>query len=349
MRTVRLAVIETRLNTGVNGLSTDPFLPTFRFDDLVASIESWLAYYERLVQRAAESGAEMVLLTEDFTHVGLVSTYLDDPRVFRAAAEHQAQLVPRRLGALAARLRLHVAACFFAAEGELVRNIAELFGPDGRSLGRYRKVHLPPSERWLVAAGRGYPVFETDVGRIGMLICYDQTWPEPFAALCLGGAELVLHPSAATIPAYRMLCRSADHHVFYASACARGSAIAAPVARILACAAGSDPELIAADLDRSLLSFGDERYYDSLYSGIADHRTRELRDRRPLTYDILTAAEPPVLSLDACPRPTSDAEEVAAIYRRHRQAHLDAVEGRVEPYHWEYWRMGRPRREDAGS
>ena len=279
-----------------------------------------------------------MLLTEDFTHVGLAATFLDDRSVFRRVAEHQAEVVPRRLAALARRLGRHLAGSYYAAEGDLVRNVCDLFGPDGSRLGRYRKVHLPEYERWQVAAGDDFPVFETDLGRIGLLICYDQNWPEAFAALALGGAEVVLHPSAETIPEYRMLCRSVDHHVFYASACPRGSAIASPVQTMLARSTGKDPEVIAAELSAPLIAFGDERYYDALYSGIREHRLRELRYRLPDTYGILVDREPPVLTTAAVPAAPSSDDEVARIYEHHRAARLAAARGLEEPCHWDYWR-----------
>ena len=343
MRTFTLAIVEARENTGVAGLHTDPFLPDFRFDDLLASADSWLSRHEGLVEQAAGKGARLILLTEDITHVGLAATFLDDPSIFRRVAERQADVVPRRLSALAARLGVHVAASYFAAEGNLVRNFAELFGPDGRSAGRYRKVHMPDYERWLATEGSAFPVFATDLGRVGMLICYDQNWPEAFASLALGGAEIVLHPSAATVRDYRMLCRSADHHVFYAAASPRGSMITSPMETIVARSTGKDPEIILGELDGSLVDYGDERYYDALYSGIRSHRWRELRHRRPETYGALVDRTPPVFADAGAPALAEAKEQVAAIYARHRASHLAAVRGAAEPYHWDYWRDGEPR------
>jgi hypothetical protein len=70
-------------------------------------VQKWLLWCEVLASRAAEQGAGMVVMTEDLTHVGLTLTYLDDPSVFRRIADHQAEVVPRRLGSLAARLGVH--------------------------------------------------------------------------------------------------------------------------------------------------------------------------------------------------------------------------------------------------
>ena len=76
-------------------------------------------------------------------------------------------------------------------------------GPEGRRynaavcvsgdgvLGHHRKVHLPPGERFAYTAGDRFAAFDTPVGRIGMLICYDKLFPEAARALALDGAQIV--------------------------------------------------------------------------------------------------------------------------------------------------------------
>jgi N-carbamoylputrescine amidase len=58
-------------------------------------------------------------------------------------------------------------------------------------LGRQRKVHLPPAERFAYTAGDGFAAFDTPAGRIGMLLCYDKLFPEAARALALDGAQIV--------------------------------------------------------------------------------------------------------------------------------------------------------------
>jgi nitrilase len=86
-------------------------------------------------------------------------------------------------------------------------------GPDGRVyssavcvtgggiLGHHRKVHLPPSEAKLFTPGDSFRAFDTPVGRVGMLICYDKVFPEAARALALDGAQIVA--SLAAWPACR--------------------------------------------------------------------------------------------------------------------------------------------------
>ena len=58
-------------------------------------------------------------------------------------------------------------------------------------LGRHRKVHLPPAERFAYSAGDGFAAFDTPAGRLGMLLCYDKLFPEAARALALDGAETI--------------------------------------------------------------------------------------------------------------------------------------------------------------
>src|SRR6266511_2896163 len=81
-------------------------------------------------------------------------------------------------------------------------NSAVVIEGDGMIAGKYRKTHIPHVgpcfwEKFYFKPGNlGYPVFETSVGRIGLIICYDRHFPEIGRALGLKGAELVFNPSA---------------------------------------------------------------------------------------------------------------------------------------------------------
>jgi predicted amidohydrolase len=56
-------------------------------------------------------------------------------------------------------------------------------------------VHLPAAERWCLRCGDGFPVFETDLGTVGMLICYDILFPGAARCLALNGAEILFNPT----------------------------------------------------------------------------------------------------------------------------------------------------------
>ncbi|MCQ2248230.1 MAG: carbon-nitrogen hydrolase family protein [Treponema sp.] len=74
-------------------------------------------------------------------------------------------------------------------------NTAVLVGPDGY-VGKYRKVHQPADELHVYYGGDDFPVFDTAIGKIGMLICYDKWFPESTRELALKGAQIMILPTA---------------------------------------------------------------------------------------------------------------------------------------------------------
>jgi len=74
-------------------------------------------------------------------------------------------------------------------------NTAVMQDPEGRVIASYDKTHLPPAEARCIAPGADLPVFDTPIGKIGLLICWDIVFPEPFAVLALKGAQIVFQPT----------------------------------------------------------------------------------------------------------------------------------------------------------
>jgi predicted amidohydrolase len=79
-------------------------------------------------------------------------------------------------------------------------------------LGRHRKVHVPPGEAGRFAAGEGFAAFETPVGRLGMLLCYDKVFPEAARELALDGAEVIASLAAWPICRVRPARRIVGDH-----------------------------------------------------------------------------------------------------------------------------------------
>ena len=98
---------------------------------------------------------------------------------------------------------------------------AVLISPSGNIVGVYRKIHLWEKERTFFTPGRGYPVFKTKFGKIGLGICYDLEFPEAARALALQGAEIIFFSSAQPSPMENhvdtyILSRAAENCVFVA-------------------------------------------------------------------------------------------------------------------------------------
>ncbi len=157
-----------------------------------------------LAEVAAERGARVVAFPEGFAW----PWFLREAGDARAAL---AQTVPgpavEALQAVAQRRGVVVVAPVFERtfEGTLY-NSAVVVDADGALLGSQRLVHVPDvrdhMERDYFAPGdRGFPVFKTQHVQLGVLLCWDNFFPEGMRALALAGAELVLCPTANTVPA----------------------------------------------------------------------------------------------------------------------------------------------------
>lgn len=132
--------------------------------------------------------SDIVLLPEGITVVGTNKRYVD-------VGETVPGPTTARLGEFARKHRTYIAAGIYEREGPVVYNTAVLIDREGNLAGKYRKVYLPHAEiEDGLTPGSDYPVFRTDFGAVGMMICYDVFYADPARALALKGAEVVLLP-----------------------------------------------------------------------------------------------------------------------------------------------------------
>jgi len=100
------------------------------------------------------------------------------------------------------RTNSYIASGFNEREGFKLFNSAVLVGPGGL-IGKYRKIHLFYNEKDIFSAGDlGVPVFETPIGKIAMLVCFDWIFPEVWRIAALKGADIVCHCSALVLPGF---------------------------------------------------------------------------------------------------------------------------------------------------
>jgi N-carbamoylputrescine amidase len=154
---------------------------------------------EGQIRAAASQGARLILLQE--LHNGAYFCQIEDPGCF-----DQAESVPgpssRRLGELARALGLVIVASLFERRAAgLYHNTAVVFDADGSLAGTYRKMHIPDDpgyyEKYYFTPGDlGFEPIDTAVGRLGVLVCWDQWYPEAARLMTLAGAELLLYPTA---------------------------------------------------------------------------------------------------------------------------------------------------------
>lgn len=294
-----------------------------------------------LASQAGKAGADLVVTGEDIASLGYALTYLDDPSVFRTLAAETAAFAIEAAGEVAARHGMHIVACFFEPDGDQIHNTAALFGRDGSVTGRYHKVHLPVYESWLVTPGDSFRAFETDIGIVSMLICYDDMWCESSACCALNGARIICHPSAYSPPEYRVRTRSMDAQVFYITSTRSKSRICAPDATILGdCGEGRDA-VVTAEVDIEAASLAPVNFWEYLYSGIRDHRERHLKLRRADAYRVLTVGRPPALNSYPPGGLRNTPEAIREVYEKQVEDYRRGLRGEKQIYTWD-WSEAKP-------
>jgi predicted amidohydrolase len=158
-----------------------------RPDQTHSAAESVRQFLET-VEATVRGKTDLILLPEGITVVGTGKTY---PEV----AETIPGPTTARLGELARKHSSYVAAGMYEREGTAIYNTAVLIDRAGNVEGKYRKVYLPREEVEAgLTPGSDYPVFRTDFGTVGLMICYDVFFADPARALATKGAELILMP-----------------------------------------------------------------------------------------------------------------------------------------------------------
>jgi predicted amidohydrolase len=147
------------------------------------SVRQFIAAAEQIRERT-----DIVVLPEGITVVGTNKKYSE-------VAETIPGATTARLGELARKRSSYIAAGIYEREGAAVYNTAVLIDRAGEVVGKYRKVYLPREEVEAgLTPGSAYPVFRTDFGTVGLMICYDVFFADPARALAAAGAEIILMP-----------------------------------------------------------------------------------------------------------------------------------------------------------
>lgn len=168
-RPVRMATVKYRPPTG-------------------STVEKNLEGFGQYIGKAAALKADIVCLPEGITQVGTGKSYAE-------CAEPVPGPTTEFLGKLARTHRMYIVAGITEREKDTIYNTAVLLDRSGKLAGTYRKVCLPREEiDGGVTPGEEFRAFDTDFGRIGIMICWDVAFPEPARQLMLEGAEVIFLP-----------------------------------------------------------------------------------------------------------------------------------------------------------
>jgi predicted amidohydrolase len=171
------------------------------------------ARFEQLARQAAAGGANLIVTPECY-----LDGYMGSPN-FRPGMTREKMLQShtepidgptlRKVAALARELKVHLLFGFSERRNGGLFNTMALFLPDGSLAGRYSKSHPLPGE--LYEPGSELPVFDTALGRMGVLICFDRQPPENARILALKGAQFIV------VPAYGKIREAMDEDLMMQS------------------------------------------------------------------------------------------------------------------------------------
>lgn len=166
-------------------------------DDPQANLDRTIA----CIEAAAQDGAQIICTQELFKTRYFCQTMESENFELAEAIEQDAPIV-NTLSKLAADLNIVLIGSLFEKRAlGLYHNTAAVIDADGSYLGKFRKMHIPQdpgyTEKFYFTPGDlGYPVFHTSYAKIGVLICWDQWFPEAARIIALNGCEIIFYPTA---------------------------------------------------------------------------------------------------------------------------------------------------------
>jgi N-carbamoylputrescine amidase len=154
---------------------------------------------EKYVRQAADMGGQIILLPELFERQYFCQERQYGYYSYALSAEENPAVC--RMRELARELSLVIIVSFYEKSGNVLYNSAAVVDADGSLLGVYRKTHIPDDhfyqEKFYFTPGdTGFTVWDTQYGKVGVGICWDQWFPETARCLALKGADVILYPTA---------------------------------------------------------------------------------------------------------------------------------------------------------
>jgi predicted amidohydrolase len=233
-----------------------------------------------------------------------------DNNVFPEIVRWGFLLWEERLSQIAAKHAMNIVACYYKPYCGAIYNTASVFDRKGNIIGEYRKTHLPSFEQFQVAEGDSIHTVNTDIGKIGIMICYDIMFPSATEALSVLGAEIVFHPTFGygwydSIGEATLRTRASDGSFYLVTAkdyrynAAGKSGVIDPWGHVLVDAAYAPNVLVSYKADLDIKKTQPEWYLQSFITGQTDMRVRHGLERRPELYGAVTEKGPLKYSIPA--------------------------------------------------
>nr|WP_173435209.1 N-carbamoylputrescine amidase [Selenomonas ruminantium] len=166
---------------------------------MVAGVSENINKAEQLVRKAAEQGAQIILLPELFERPYFCQQRQYDFYDYATSVEENQAV--QHFRPIAKELAVAMPISFYEKDGTRLFNSIAMLDADGSVMGVYRKTHIPDDhyyqEKFYFTPGNtGFKVWDTRYGKVGVGICWDQWFPEAARAMALQGAEILLYPTA---------------------------------------------------------------------------------------------------------------------------------------------------------
>ena len=260
----------------------------------------------RLLEEAGRQGADIVATPECFEGVNY-NPFCENRRTRIALIEEIPGPTYERIAAIARKYDMNIVTNNIEKEHDKLYNTSTLIDRKGKIVGKYRKIHLPPMETWYATAGDEFTVLESDVGKIGFATCYDIKFPEQCRAMALNGADIIFHQTEGwgfrtnDMGEALVRVRAAENSVYLAvakniqsvNAKYAKSCIISNKGQILAEAGGMKEKVVTAEIEPDF-DCTDQEDFNTLFSGIEELRARDLLERRPSLYKVLSDEKVPL-------------------------------------------------------
>ena len=289
--------------------------------------EAFLRPQMALAQEALRQGTDLLVLREDCNGAGWLGVErFERPDLLEMAAESIPGRTTERLAELARSGNCYVSGCFFERADGKIFNTAVLLDPHGQIVGKYRKTHLPPVEKLLTTPGDELPVCATEIGNVGMLICYDMMTPEVVRCLALKGADVLLWPSLGygwwvESGDFTVQSRAHDNQVYILGALPQYSCIVDPYGDFLAAAGQAKSCLLRAEITPGVDPLQDEAHHNTYMTDTPSLRERHLFERRPKLYGTIVDPQPELVKRYPETHMHDLENDREASYRRYREAY----------------------------
>ncbi len=245
------------------------------------TVEKNISLMSEMLDKAGKAGCDIICLPEGWPtcDTGLGMTKVEANTIGGSASVMMAEK--------AKKYGMYIVSGLYDWQGDTLKNVAVLYDRQGKIQGIYEKVQLPDSETELGAVpGTKFPVFTTDFGKIGILICWDIAFPEISRILAVNGAEMLLCPIwgdiRGTTEAWKATVRSRaiDNGVYFVNSIFDGHSVIVDPAGDILQESGVQGTLLTQKID---LNFSPEWYWlGNAGLGVWDGVWR--KDRRSESY-----------------------------------------------------------------